>query len=222
MKKTEVKMNKPMYLGQAVLDISKTLMYEFWYDYLKPKYGDRVTLCCMNADSFITYIGTEDFYKDIANDVDKWFDTSNYDKKDERPLPIGKNKKVIRMFKDELGGKIMTEFCALRAKAYSYKLDDGTENKKAKGTKKCIVKSELTFKNYVDCLFNDKTIIKSQQRFRSDHHRICTEEVNKIALSSNNDKRLQTSDKVTTYPYGTNVFKVCESEILVKLKQKPI
>ena len=74
----------------------------------------------------------------------------------------------------------------------------------------------------MDCLFNDKTIIKSQQRFRSDHHRVCTEEVNKIALSSNNDKRLQTSDKVTTYPYGTNVFKVCESEILVKLKQKPI
>ena len=126
------------------------------------------------------------------------------------------------MFKDELGGKIMTEFCALRAKAYSYKLDDDTENKKAKGTKKCIVKRELTFKNYVDCLFNDKTIIKSQQRFRSDHHRVCTEEVNKIALSSNNGKRLQTSDKVTTYPYGTNAFKVCESEILVKLKQKPI
>ena len=176
----------------------------------------------MDTDGFIIYIKTEDFYKDIANDVDKWFDTSNYDKKDERPLPIGKNKKVIRMFKDELGGKIMTEFCALRAKAYLYKLDDGTENKKAKGTKKCIVKSELTFKNYVDCLFNDKTIIKSQQRFRSDHHRVCTEEVNKIALSSNNDKRLQTSDKVTTYPYGTNVFKVCESEILVKLKQKPI
>ena len=221
MKKTEVKMNKPMYLGQAVLDISKTLMYEFWYDYLKPKYGDRVRLCCMNTDSFVTYIGTQDFYKDIANDVDKWFDTSNY-KKDERPLPIGKNKKVIRMFKDELGGKIMTEFCALRAKAYSYKLDDDTENKKAKGTKKCIVKRELTFKNYVDCLFNDKTIIKSQQRFRSDHHRVCTEEVNKIGLSSNNDKRLQTSDKVTTYPYGTNAFKVCESEILVKLKQKPI
>ena len=222
MKKTEVKMNKPMYLGQAVLDISKTLMYEFWYDYLQPKYGDKVRLCCMNTDSFVTYIGTEDFYKDIANDVDKWFDTSNYNKKDERPLPIGKNKKVIRMFKDELGGKIMTEFCALRAKAYSYKLDDDTENKKAKGTKKCIVKRELTFKNYVDCLFNDKTVIKSQQRFRSDHHRVCTEEVNKIALSSNDDKRLQTSDKVTTYPYGTNAFKGCESEILVKLKQKPI
>ena len=103
----------------------------------------------------------------------------------------------------------MTEFCALRAKAYAFKLDDDTEKKKAKGTEKCIVKREITFKNYVDALFNDKIIIKSQQRFRSDHHRMYTEEVNKIALSSNDDKRIQTYDKVTTFPYGTNAFKVC-------------
>ena len=110
----------------------------------------------------------------------------------------------------------MTEFCALRAKAYAYKLDDDTEMKKAKGTKKCIVKREITFKNYADALFNDEVIIRSQQRFRSDHHKVCTEEVNKIALSSNDDKRIQTFDKVTTYPYGTNVFKVCENEMLLK------
>ena len=222
MKKTEVKMNKPMYLGQAVLDNSKTLMHEFWYDYLKPKYGDKVKLCYMDTDSFVIYVETEDFYKDIANDVDKWFDTSNYDKKDESTLPTGKNEKVIGMFKDELGGMIMTKFCALRAKAYAYLMEDGSEHKKAKRTKKCIVKWEIIFGNYKDSLFNDKTIIKSQQKFRSDHHKLYTEEVNKIALSSNDDKRLQTSDKVTTYPYGTNAFKGCESEILVKLKQKPI
>ena len=122
------------------------------------------------------------------------------------------------MFKDELGGKIMTEFCALRAKAYTYKLDDDTEMKKTKGTKKCLVKREITFKNYVDALFNDEVIIRSQQRFRSDHHKVCTEEVNKIALSSNDDKRIQTFDKVTTFPYGTNVFKVCEGEMLSKNK----
>ena len=109
---------------QAILDISKTLMYEFWYDYIKPKYGDKVRLCYMDTDSFIMHIKTEDFYKDIANDVERWFDTSNYDEKDNRPLLIGKNKKVIGKFKDELGGKIMTEFCALRAKAYSFLLDD--------------------------------------------------------------------------------------------------
>ena len=159
---------------------------------------------------------TDRFVMHIAGDVERWFDTSNYDEKDERPLPICKNKKVIGLFKDELGGKIMTEFCALKAKAYPYRLDDNTEKKKAKATKKCIVKREITFKNYADVLFNNEVIIRSQQRFRSDHHRVYTEEVNKIALSSNDHKRLQTFDKVTTFPYGTNVFKVCESQMILK------
>ena len=200
MKKTEVKMNKPIYLGQAILDISKTLMYEFWYDYIKPKYGDKARLCYTDTDSFIMHIKTDDFYKDINNDVDKWFDTSNYDENVNRPLEIGKNKKVIGKFKDELGGKIMTEFCALRAKAYAFLTDDYSDedyeknkiiNKKDRGTKKCIVKREIVFKNYVDALFNDKVLIKSQQRFRSDHREVYTKEVNKIALSSNDDKRIQ-------------------------------
>ena len=108
MKKTEVKMNKPIYLGQAVLHIRKTLMYEFWYDYIKLEYGDKARLCYTDTDSSIMHIKTEDFYKDIANDVERWFDTSKYNKNDKRPLPIGRNKKVIGMFKDELDGKIMT------------------------------------------------------------------------------------------------------------------
>ena len=182
MKKVEVKMSKPIYLGQEILDINKTLMYEFWYDYIKLKYGDKARLCFMDTDSFVINIKTVDFYNDIAIDVGKWFDTSKYDEKDERPLPIGKNKKVIRKFKDELGRKIMTEFCALRAKAYAYKLDDDTEKKKAKGTKKCIIKRELMFENYKALLFNDKIILRSQQRFRNDHHRVYTEEVKKITL----------------------------------------
>ena len=114
----------------------------------------------------------------------------------------------------------MTEFCALRAKVYAYKLDDDTEHKKAKGTKKCVIKRELMFDNYKESLFDNKIILRSQQRFRSDHHRVYTEEVNKIALSSNDDKRIQTFDKVTTYPYGTNAFKACENEVLVKKKPK--
>ena len=93
-------------------------------------------------------------------------------------------------------------------------MEDGSEHKKAKGTKNCVIKCELMFENYKDSLFNDKIILKSQQRFKSDHHKVYTEEVNKIALSSNDDKRLQTFDKVTTYPYGTNAFRVCESEML--------
>ena len=223
MKKTEVKMNKPIYLGQAILDLSKTLMDEFWYDYIKPNYGDKARLCYMVTDSFVINIKTEDFYmkiftEDIVGDVESWFDTSNYDKRDNRPLPIGKNKKVIGLFKDELGGKVVTELCAPRAKAYMYKLDDDTEYKKAKGTKKCIIKRELIFENYKDSLFNDKVIIRSQQRFRSYNHKVYTEEDNKIALSSNDDKRIQTFDKVTTYLYRKNVVKVCEDEMLLKSK----
>ena len=207
-------MNKSTYLVLSILDISKTHMYEFWYDYIKPNYKDRAKLCYTDTDSFFIYMKTEDFYKDIANDVERWFSTSNYDENDERLLPIGKNKKVIGLFKDELGGKIMKEFCALRAKAYAYLMDDDSEKKKAKGTKKCVIKRQLMFENYKDCLFNDKIILKSQQRFKSDCHNVYTEEVNKIALSSNDDKRLQTFDRVTTYPYETNVFNVCESEMM--------
>ena len=218
MRKTEVRMNKPIYLGQAILDLSKTLMFEFWYDYIKPKFGDKARLCYMDIDSYVLYIKTDDFYKNISNDVDKWFDTSNFSKNDNRPLEIGKNKKVLGKFKDELRGKIMVEFCALRAKAYAYQLGDDTENKKAKGTKKCIVKREITFNNYVDSLFKNDVLLKSQHRFRSDHHVVYTEEVNKIALSSNDDKRIQTSDKVTTYPYGSNAFMVCKNEMLSKKK----
>ena len=157
MKKTKVKMNKPVYLGMSILDISKTLMYEFWYDYIKPKYRDRASLCYMDTDSFVIYVITEDFYEDIANDVERWFDTSNYDYNDKRPLPIGKNKKVIGLFKDELGGNIMKEFCVLRPKAYAYLMND-SEKKNAKGTKKCVIKHRLTFENYKDGLFNDKII----------------------------------------------------------------
>ena len=197
MKKIKVKMNKPIYLGMSILDISKTLMYEFWYDCIKPKYQGKAELCYMDTGSLAIHIKTEDFYEDIANDVEEWFDTFNYD--DNGPLPTGKNKKVIDLFKDELGGKILKEFAGLKVKTYVYLMDDDTEHKKAKGTKKCVIKRELMFKNYKDCQSNDEIILKSQQRFKSDHHNVYTEQINKIALSSNDDKRLQTFDKTTTY-----------------------
>ena len=109
-------------------------MYEFWYDFAKRKYNEKVKLCYMDTDSFIVYIKTDDIYKDIAEDVETRFDTSNYEL--DRPLPKGKNKKVIGLMKDELGGKIMTKFVGLRAKTYSYFIDDDSEDKKAKGKKK--------------------------------------------------------------------------------------
>ena len=117
-------MNKPIYPGMLIIDIIKTLTYEFWYDYIKPKYQDKVKLRYMDTDSFIIHIKTEDFYKDIANDVEKWFDTSNYNEIDKRPLPISKNKKVISLFKKELGGKILIAFVGLRAKTYTYLMVD--------------------------------------------------------------------------------------------------
>ena len=131
--KTKVKMNKPIYLGLSILEISKLLEYEFWYDYMKSKYGNNVKLCYIDTDSFIINIKSEDFYKDIANDVEKRFDTSNYEVN--RPLTTGKNNKVIGLMKDELGGKIISKFVTLRPKTYSYLTDDCKEDKKAKGTK---------------------------------------------------------------------------------------
>ena len=208
-------MNKPVYLDLSVLEISKTLMYEFWFDYIKPQYQNNAKLCYMDTDSFIINIKTEDFYEDIANDVEKRFDTSNYEVN--RPLPTGKNKNVIELMKDELGGNIMTEFVALRPKTYSYLMDDGNSDKKAKGTKKCVIKRRLKFNDYKDCLLNNEVILKSQQRFKSEAHNAYTEEVNKIALSSNDDKRLKIFDRITLYPYGTSVGKVCKTEMLGKV-----
>ena len=200
MKKTKVKMNKPIYLGLSILEISKTLMYEFWYDYMKPKYGNDVKLCYLDMDSFVMNIKTNDFYKDIANDMESRFDTSNYEVN--RPLPTGKNKKVIGLMKDELGGKIITEFVTLRPKTYSYLTDEGKEDKKAKGTKKCVIKRMIKFHDYKNCLLNDEVILKSQQRLISKKHDVYTENINKIALSNGDDKRIVSSDKITSYPYG--------------------
>ena len=138
MGKIQVVMNKPVYLGQAILDLSKIVMYEFHYDYMILKYGDRLRLCYMDTDSLVYHIRTEDFYADIADDVQTRFDTSGYIP--DRLLPVGLNKKVIGLMKDELGGKIMTEFVALRPKLYSYKKLDGLEDKNCKGIKKCVVK----------------------------------------------------------------------------------
>ena len=215
MKETRVKMTKPLYLGMSILDISKILMYEFWYDYINSKYGYKVKLCYTDTDSFIIHIITKDFFEDIYNDAEKWFDTSNYDKKDKRPLPMDKNKKVPCLFKDELGRKIFTEIVAIRPKTYAYLIDDGSEHKKAKGKKKCVIKWKIMFQNYEDCLLNNKTVYRPQERFKSYNHDVYTEEVNKIALSNNDDKRIQTFDVITTYPYETNAFKVCESEMLM-------
>ena len=179
----------------------------------------------MDTDSFVIQIITEDFYKDIANDIEKWFHTCNYDenKAGKTPIPIGKNKKVIGLFKDELGGKVKEVLVNTKAKPFAYLINgynnddydkEKIKNKKAKAAKKCVIKRRLMIENYTDCLFNDKIIVKSQQKLKSYYPDVYTEETNKIALSSNDDKRLQIFDRITTYPHGTNAFKVCESEMM--------
>ena len=161
MRKIKVMMNKPIYLGLSILDISKITMYEFWYDYVKIKYQDKTRLCYKDTDSFVVNIKTKDFYKDI-------------------------------------GG--ITEFVALRPKAYSYITNNFIEMKKAKGTKKCVVNKMLRFDGYKKCLFDTGKVLKSQQRFKSENHEVYTENINKIALSFDDDKRIVTSDRITSYP----------------------
>ena len=178
MKRTKVKMNKPVYLGLSILEISKLLMYQIWCDYMKPKYSDTVKLCYMDNNSFIMNIKTEDFYKDIANNVEKLFDISNYEW--DRPLPTGKNEKVIGLMKDELGGRVITEFVALRPKTYSYLRDDCKEDKKAKGIKNCVIKGMIKFDDYKNCLLNGEVILKLQQRFISKGHDVYTENINNV------------------------------------------
>ena len=123
-------MNNPVHLGFSILEISKTMMYEFCYDYTKPKYQDNPKLCYMDIDSSIIYIKTEDFNEDIADDVQKIFDASNYEA--DRPLPKRMNREVTGLMKDELGGKIMIVFGALRPRTYSHLMDDDNKHKKLK------------------------------------------------------------------------------------------
>ena len=191
MGKTKIAMNEPVYLGQVILDLTKTLMYEFHYDYMTLKYGSKAGMCYMDTDSFVYEIETEDFYRDIANNMEKRFDTSGHSKDDNRPLPIGKNKKEIGMMKDELGGKIMTKFVALRAKMYVYrKIDKEVEEKHCNGTKKCVVCEGLTFGDYTACLFYGKTIFREQMLFENKKHEVYMVNKHKIALNRDDDKRI--------------------------------
>ena len=202
--KSKRKMKKPVYLGQAILDLSKLVMYEFHYEYMLPRYGDKVQLCYMGTDSFVYHIKTSDFYKDIAADLEKRFDTSRYSRDDARPLPIGKNNKKIGLMKDELCGKVMTEFVALRAKLYAYKQLDikKPEDKRCKSIKKCVVTKTLTFDDYKKCLDDEESVCREQILFKNKDHEVYTSKANKIALNRNDDKRLVQTNQISTLARG--------------------
>ena len=202
MKKTSLTMNKPVYLGMCILDLSKTVMYDFHYNYIKPKYGNKAKLLFTDTDSLMYEIETEDFFKDISGDVKNRFDTSDYPENHPSGIPTGINKKVLGMFKDEAAGKIIKEFVGLRAKLYSFKMDEGGESKKCKGVKKQVVESSISHEDYKTCLRTGKEQLRKQNILRSYDHEVYTEEVNKIALSAQDDKRYILSDGIHTLAWG--------------------
>ena len=202
MKKTSLTMNKPVYLGMSILDLSKIIMFDFHYKYIKPKYNKQAKLLFTDTDSFLYEIQTEDFYKDIAGDVRDRFDTSDYKEGHPSGIPTGINKKVLGMFKDETAGKVIKEFVGLRAKLYSYKMDEGEENKRCKGIKKAVVEKSITHEDYKTCLTTGKEQLRRQNIIRSYEHTVYTEEVNKIALSAADDKRYLLKDSFDTLAWG--------------------
>ena len=198
MKKTEVYFNKPVYVGQSILDLSKTLMFDFHYNYIKKKYGKKSELLFTDTDSLMYEIKTKDFYKDIYIDVKNKFDTSDYPSDHPSGIITGANKKVIGMFKDEVAGKQITHFVGLRPKLYSFKIEEDTQVRKCKGIKKNVIKKKLDFDDYVKCLFSGEKKMRSMKIIRSEKHDIYSKEVNKIALSNEDDKRHVLKDKIYT------------------------
>ena len=194
--KAEKKMTELVHLGLWNLDTSNVIICEYWYDYANLKSGDKAKLCYTNMNSFIVHVKSEDVYAGLAGDVAKRFDTSNYEV--ERPLPVGKEKKVIKSIKDEWDGKIIKEFVAMMRKMCSYLMNGKRKN----STKKCLIKRQVQLKDNKNCLENNTTILRPQQKFRSEAHNVFTEIVDRISLSANNDKRIQTLDGVTTHSFA--------------------
>ena len=181
-------MDKPVYLRQAILYLSKIILYEFHYDYMKPKYGKNLQLCYMDTDSLVYNIKTDNFYEDITDDVKARFDMSSYSHSQVRPLPIGIKKNATCFMKVELGGRIMTKFVTLRPKLYSYKTLSVSGDKRCKGVKKCIVKKTQDFEDYKQCLLAGQNTFRKQLLFWNKLHEVNTTEVNKLALSRDDDK----------------------------------
>ena len=207
MKKTKLYFNKPVYLGMNILDLSKSLMYNFHYNYIKTKYDDKAKFLFTDTDSLAYEIRTKDFYKDINPNIEKRFDTSDYPTNHISGIKTGLNSKVLGMFKDEACGKQIVEFVGLRAKLYSYKMLDGSEDKKCKGVTKNVTKRSIQFDDYRECSFSRKKQHRKMIVIRSHCHEIYTEEINKIALSSDDDKRVIMVDGIRTLAYRHTNFK---------------
>ena len=204
MRKTKVWMNKPVYVGMSILDLSKTLMFSFQYEYVKKKW-EKAEVLYSDTDSLVLKIENDDFFADISGNVAEWFDTNDYAKNHPavlEGLPIVKeNKKKIGLMKDECGGKIVTEWVALRPKLYSFLTEDG-EKQKAKGLKKSMKNKSLRHENFLKCLRTGESQTRKQCLFRSRDHHIFTENMVKVALSANDDKRIVLENGIDTLSLG--------------------
>lgn len=198
--KTHILMNKPIAIGLAVLDISKVVMYDFHYNFMKPKYGENISLNYTDTDSFIYHVKTECFYSDMKQDIEK-YDTSDYASDNVYNLPRV-NKKVPGLFKDELNGAIVTDFVGLRSKMYCVRTGKIDKMKKAKGVKKYVLKKEISFENYLECLMHNTSITKKQNTFRTKLHNMYTVTQEKVALSPFDDKRYVLSNNIDTLAWG--------------------
>ena len=194
MKKTEVYFNKPIYVGQAILDLSKTLMFDFHYDYIRKKYDDAAELLFTDTDSLMYLTQTDDFYQDISRDIKRKFDASDYPEKHPSNIKTGVNKKVIGKFKDEVAGRQITHFVGLRPKLYCFKVEGGERS----DARENVIKQEITFEDYKQCLFSGEKQMRSMNIIRNENHDIYSKKVNKIALSDNDDKRVVLEDNIHT------------------------
>ena len=195
-RKEKVLLNKPIYVGMTVLDLSKHLMYDFYYNTLKARYGENVRLLYTDTDSLIVKVDTEDIYADMAQNLDD-YDTSNYSPG--HPLFSTANKKVIGKFKDELGGQLKAEFIGIRPKMYSYVGEES--GKRAKGVKKSVLKQTITHEDYRSCLFEKEVFLRDMPGLRSYNHVIKGETVHKVALAPLDTKRY-ILDGISTLAFG--------------------
>ena len=208
MRKTKVWMTKPVYVGMSILDLSKTLMFDFHYGYVKKKW-ENCEVLYSDTDSLVLKIETNDFFADISGDVAEWFDTNEF--AEDHPavlggLPIVKeNKKKIGLMKDDCGGKIVTEWVALRPKLYSFLTEEKEKiggKQKAKGLKKSMKNKSLRHENFLKCLKTGESQTRKQCLFRSRDHHIFTENMVKVALSANDDKRIVLENGIDTLSLG--------------------
>ena len=197
--KETLTLNRPAYVGMCILDLGKTLMYDFHYNYIKNKYGEKAKLLFTDTDSLTYEIEAEDVYQDFWNDKDR-FDNSDYS---ENSLYFDKtNKKVIGEFKDEAAGVPICEFIGLQSKMYSYIKDNQKGGKTAKGIKKNVIKTDITHENYKETLFCNEQMYHKMKTIRSQNHKLHSYEINKVSLSCFDDKRYIHEDGITSYAYG--------------------